>query len=266
MSVVPASSSSTVPQTNARMAFQRGYQVSPIVLSGGLATNAPGGLIPILSLLESEAFATGLLSQGANIDLDNTVSFRPLPGSSLVEYQAGMYPYANQVTAANAMIAMPLRISLMMEFPARKPGDYLKKEAKFAALKRSLDSHIQQGGVFTVFTPAYLYTNCLLLNLTVADEGDSKQVQHGWRWDFLRPLLELDELDQALSTLLNKISSGVKVSGDPPGWSGPANAIGDPQSGVAPAAIPAAQSTPASGVGGTAVQPTGAGFSSGSSK
>src|ERR1700680_1822169 len=90
-------------------AFKLTYELSPIILTGGIANFMPGGMLPIIALTEPLNFIGGILSGGGDLDLDDFFAhFVPLPGSGLVSQEFGEYPFANQAVAANAVIRKPL--------------------------------------------------------------------------------------------------------------------------------------------------------------
>src|SRR5271154_619703 len=97
-----------MPVTPGLIAYKLAFQLSPIVLTGGIATNIPGGMLPILALTQPLQFLSGLLSGGEDIELDDFfANFHPMAGSTLLENDYGNYPFANQAVAANSGIAQP---------------------------------------------------------------------------------------------------------------------------------------------------------------
>lgn len=229
-------------------AFKLGFQLSPIILTGGVANLIPGGMLPIISLTEAVNFTTGLLSGGDLPDLDNFfANFQPMPGASLIDNQVGEYPFANQQTAANAIISQPLMVSLRMICPVRDPFGYAAKLATMMALQSTLASHNNSGGTYTVATPSYFYTNCVMLGMKDVTAGDSKQAQVTWQLDFRQPLLTLEQAAQAQNSLMTRLSSGTAIDGIP-SWSGLSPTVGLPPSLAAGSIIPAA-----SGASGSAV-------------
>ena len=234
-------------------AFALQYEISPIILVGGLAGDAPGGMIPIINLTQPNSFQ-GPFSQSAP-DLagsDIVAHFRPLPGGTLEEWQIGSYSFANQGVAANAVISSPLKLSMLMVAPAPTGGGYSLKSAAFSSLKSSLDQHINLGGYFSVMTPAFPYLNMILLTIRDVSPagGDNEQVQTLWQWDFIQPLLTLESAQAAQNSLMKKWSAGVQITGNPPSQNGVSNSTGDPTSSAAPALVPSAQGTQ----GGSALQ------------
>lgn len=209
-----------------------GFQISPIILTGGLAKFIPGGMLPIVALTQTGNFALGLLQGNVNLNLDSFFAqFRPLPGTSLVNNQIGKYPFANQAVAANAIIAQPLNVSLLMACPANSQGGYISKLMTMSALKVALDAHNSAGGTYTIATPSYIYTGCILTNLRDVSQGNGKQVQTEWQWDFEKPLVAQADAAQALNGLMGKIGGGLPFSGLPT-WSGIESAIGSVASGI----------------------------------
>lgn len=228
--------------------FALSYQKSPIILTNGIAKNMPGGLLPIISLTQSENFKGGVLGASSGLKMDQFLfDFFPLPGGTLIDNQVGLYPFANQTVASNAIITQPLRVSLLMMAPVRpSDGGYARKLSVFQSLKRSLDQHIAAGGTFTVATPAYFYVSGLLLALRDVSTGDEKKPQSAWSWDFMFPLLTLAQAQQAQNSLMQKISSGAEVRPNLDGsvsYSGQDPAVGSPSSGVSPSVVPAAKNT-----------------------
>jgi hypothetical protein len=216
--------------------FKIQYESAPIILVNGIAKNQvqSGGQMSILSLF-------GLLSGSGGLNLLSDISdpnsfsihFEPIAGSSLEKISVATYPFANQSIAANAVIFEPLPLQLIMIAPAAASGGgYTAKSAIFTAMKQSLDSHIAQGGYFNVATPAYLYTSVLLTELRDITPVDERQKQITWQWDFIQPLLTLDQAAKAMNTLLSKAQAGNKITGDPPSQAG---IIGGQSTGSGPA-------------------------------
>jgi hypothetical protein len=235
-----------VSLTPALAAFKLAFQLSPIILTNGVAALVPGGMLPVIAITEALNFPLGLLSGGENIQLDDFfANYEPLPGSNLIAYEIGHYPFANQAVAANAVIAQPLKISLRMNISIRQPGGYPSKLVTMTALKSVLDQHITSGGTFTVATPTRLYTNCLLIDLADVSDRSSKQVQNTYQWDFEQPLLTLAQAQQSLNNLLGKIASGVPTDGSLSGAS--PNVATGASPGPTAATVPVA--TPLTGAG-----------------
>lgn len=231
--------------------FTVAFQISPIILTGGIAENVPGGMIPIVSLTNAKNYDLGLLSTSKSIDLNDYFAQFVVPGgSTLIDDQVATYPFANQQVAANAIIVQPLRVSLVMNVPVRKAGGYADKLQVMTALQASLTQHNLKGGTYTVATPSFLYTDCLLTSLRDISGGESHQAQTTYQWDFVQPLLTAKDAAQAQNSLMSHISSGTKITGDPPSYSGPQASVGNPASGIAPSVVPAARAPVGSSVSG----------------
>jgi hypothetical protein len=231
--------------------FKLSFEISPIILVGGVAANIPGGgMLPIVAITQALSFVGGLLSGGDDLtDLDDFFAhFVPLPGSTLGEQQIGKYPFANQAVAANAVIRQPLNISLRMICPARDESGYAVKTATMQALKSTLDLHNGSGGTYVVATPSYFYTNCVFLRLFDVSSADDKQVQNTYQWDFEVPLLTLQDAQNAQGNLMNQISNGTAITGSP-AWSGLGPTVGNPASGNAPNVVGSAAGPAGAGVG-----------------
>lgn len=234
-----------------RLAFQLACQISPIVLTGGVAGLIPGGMIPIISLSQAIDFA-GLLGGGGPTSLDDfLLQFFPLQGATLIDQKIGMYPFANQQTAANAVIRDPLTISMRMNVNAL-PGvsGYATKALTISALQATLQQHNNSGGTYTIVTPSFIYTNCVMLSMRDISRNDIKQPQNAWQLDFIQPLVTLQQALEAqaqMNSTMGQISSGVPTSGDTSGLS---PTIGSPPSLATPFVAPAASGLPGAGVAG----------------
>lgn len=225
------------------VAFQLGFEISPIIMTGGIAGGILGGMLPIVSILESADFLTGILSGSSSaFDLSRYFAhFRPIPGSTLIDNQFGTYPFANQTVAANAVIVQPLRISMLMTCPANTNSGYLGKLAVMTALQQVLKQHTAMGGTYTVVTLAQIYTNMLLLQLKEVSGGETKQDMTAYQWDFWQPLITLQQAANAQNNLMNAISNGTPTDGS---LSGPGSTVGAQNSLATPSTIPAASSLP----------------------
>jgi hypothetical protein len=226
-------------------AFKLSMQLSPILLTNGIAQQITGGILPIIAITEAASFVTGLLSGADNIELDNFfANYSPMPGATLIDQQIGTYPFANQAVAANATIAQPLQLSMLMKCPARNALGYGIKLITMMALKSTLDQHNQLGGTYTIVTPSWFYTNGILTGMRDVSGGESKQVQDAWQLDFTFPLLTLEAAQSVQNNLMSKLTSGSQVSGQP-AWSGLPPGAGDPNSLFGPLVIPSAGTLPA---------------------
>lgn len=226
-------------------AYALAYEVAPIALVGGIAANIPGGVISALSLLQSITF--GGLDGDGDVEIDRTfATFRPLPGSSLIDGVYGTYPFANLTVASNARVAQPVTISMLMMSPVREAGGYAMKTAVMTALKNTLDQHVQQGGYFSVATPAFFYNNALLLRIHDVTQDDIK-AQETYQWDFFCPLITLEQAQATQNAMMSLLSSGGQTSG---ALSGVDPATGQPVTTGTPDVSPAATGAINSQVGG----------------
>lgn len=239
-----------------RDAYKMSFELSPIIFTGGIAGGV-SGMLPIILITQALSFVEGILSGATDIDFDDFFAhFVPLPGSKLASNQYAKVPFANQAVAANARIKQPLTISMRMICPARDESGFAIKLATMTALQSAVEQHTALGGTFTVATPSYFYTNCLLLDITDTSAGNSMQAQNTYQWDFEQPLLTLQDAVQAQNNLMSQITAGTPIAGTP-SWSGISPTIGNPSSlgaiGTIPAALgPAGTQTaaPLVGIGG----------------
>ena len=194
-----------------RTIYDLAFEVSPIILTGGIASGTVDNMLPILAIM-GLGFLQGLLSSGGLSVNDFPARFFPIPGGTLIANQAGEYPFANQVVAANAMIEDPLNISLEMISPVKDTAGYLTKMPFYIALQGAFKQHNASGGLYHVMTPAFPYMNCVMVGMTdITDSGNQKQIK--WQLDFRRPLVTQQE---AINTLQNGkmslISGGGKIT------------------------------------------------------
>ena len=210
-----------------RSAYDLAFQVSPIILTGGIVANAPGGLMPVIGLTgQLTSFVQGLTS-GLGISDSFYARFLPIPGSTVINNAVGMYPFANQQVAANAIIEQPKNISLLMIAPVRDASGYLTKLATFSALQASFQNHNNAGGTYTIATPAYMYTNCIMTAMTDVTTGDTKQRQVQWQIDFIKPLVSMQAASAAYNNQLAKIAGGQQLNSPfPSGLNGGFNSPG----------------------------------------
>lgn len=190
-------------------AWRLAFEISPIILVDGLAKDVPGGMLPIAVFTEGLSIIDGVLSGELQ---DASTRFMPMPGTTLIQQDVAQYSFFNQATAANAVVSKPNRIVMQMLRPASVKGGYANKIMTFMALKLALDKHNQSGGSYTVMTPSFIYTGCLLRGV-IDNSGftsQNKQVQHSWALEFEQPLLTVSQLDAVLGNLMDKFESGVK--------------------------------------------------------
>ena len=208
-----------------RSAYDLAFQVSPIILTGGIASGLLGSALPIIGLVgQLASFAQGALTNGLSSQ-DFFAKYVPIPGSNIISNAVATYPFANQQVAANAIIEQPLNVSLRMIAPVKDNGGYLTKLALFTALRTSLQQHNVSGGTYAIATPAYIYTNCLMTGMTDITGGDTEQQQIEWQLDFVKPLISKQSAAQAFSALMGKLAGGQQIN-NPSSWSGAGAAAG----------------------------------------
>ena len=202
-------------------AFRLAFEISPIILVEGIASEIPGGMMPIAVLTEGVSVVDGLL-QG---ELSGpTAHFTPMAGTSLIRQDIGNLNFFNMATAANSVINRPNQVRMQMLRPAStKDGGYATKGITFTALKLALDKHNQSGGYYVVMTPSYIYTGCLMRSMTDVSgfSEQNKQVQHTWEMEFEQPLLSISQVEAALGGLMSRFESGMPPATPTtaPGWS-----------------------------------------------
>ncbi|HDG1664210.1 TPA: hypothetical protein PFE10_003123 [Kluyvera ascorbata] len=212
-----------------RELYQLGFEISPVILCGGIAQAIPGGMMPIVALTQSASFVTGLLSGASNLtNMDKYFChWRAAQGGTMLDYEIGRYPFANQTVAANALLAMPLQISLIMDAPVNENTGAMTKLVTLSALQAALQAHANLGGTFIVATPALIYSGCILKSVrdVTGGGGSDPTPQRQWLWSFEQPLVSEKQSDRAVNTFLNKIGAGDKITDG--AWTSTANALGN---------------------------------------
>lgn len=230
--------------------YQLLYQISPIFLQNGIATNnITGNMLPLLNILDPNAFvsssAFGATPTVSDWTLEDAFAiFQPAPGGSLIQQSIGEFPYANLNVAANAVLRNPINVSMIMVTPMKQKGSWTVKMNKMTALKQTLDNHNNAGGTYVVFTPAFIYQDMLMLSLTDISTTQSALPQNAWKWDFTRPLVQLAELANAQSNMTSKLTGGLPITMDTTGQI-------NMNSALSALGLPAATFNQGSGAGGT---------------
>jgi len=206
-----------------RSVYQLAFQISPIVFTGGVATQF-GGYLPIVAITETgynlggsasvlniaAAAVTTLTNLATTDSLDNFFAqFSVIPGGTLANYNLGKYPFANQSVAANAIIAEPLNLAVRMAVPVNRPGGHVTKLTTMMALRSTIEKHANMGGTYTVATPANYFQNGILLRLTDISSGESPINQNTFQFDFEFPLISLQAAQAAQSNFLANVANAV---------------------------------------------------------
>lgn len=204
---------SGILSTAGRDVFDLAYRISPIILQGGIAQKTEVNALPIIALTESISFVNGIISGDSLPNLDNFFAhFSVQPGGTLINNTIGMYPFANQTVAANAIIQNPLNVSLVMHCPMRGPGAAVTKLSSLMALQAALELHNTMGGTYAIATPGYLYTNMVMQSFRDVSRNPDTQPQAQFQIDFMRPLTQESQAQQVQSTLMKKLSGGGQTS------------------------------------------------------
>ncbi|MHA1063412.1 hypothetical protein ACR9GP_05820 [Enterobacter ludwigii] len=206
--------------------FKLAFEISPIILVDGIASQVPGGAIPIAVFTEGLSMTYGQLVSGSDM-ATFTTRFYPMAGTSMIAQEIGTYPFYDMATAANSVVRMPNRIAMQMVRPANaENAPYPEKIVTFTALKTALDYHNASGGSYTVLTPACVYTGCLMRSLIDVSgfSDENKQVQHTWCLEFEQPLLQLSQLEQVMGNMMQKFNDGMPA---PTSWSDIGNKASD---------------------------------------
>jgi hypothetical protein len=118
------------------------------------------------------------------------------------------------------------------------------------ALQQTLYQHNTNGGLYTVATPAYIYTDCVMLALRDVSRRDVNQPQNAYQWDFRQPLVSLAQAQQAQNAMMSQISQGTPNSTTGTGQ----NTGTPPTPGPTASTAPAASGPSGAGVAGSGPQ------------
>ena len=197
-----------------RELYKLGFEISPVILCDGVAQSIPGGMLPIVALTQSASYVSGLLGGAIELtDLDKYFChWRASTGSTIVDYDIGRYPFANQTVAANALLAQPLRISMLMDAPVNENTGVMTKLVTLSALQAVLQAHANLGGTFVVATPGIIYSNCILRVVRDVTGANDAVPQRQWLWDFEQPLIAETSAEQAVNSYLSKIDNGDRAT------------------------------------------------------
>lgn len=210
-----------------RNIYKLGFEISPVILCDGIAQAMPGGMIPIVTLTQAVSLVSGAV--GGNIDISDLDKYfchwRVQTGSTLLNYELAKYPFASQKVAANAILAQPQEIPMIMSAPVNENTGIFTKLATFTALESALEAHANLGGTYIVATPAFIYNNCILTRVQDITPNSEIVPQREWLFNFEKPLITESEAGRAINNFLNKIDAGDVVSGS--SWTNVTNAIGN---------------------------------------
>lgn len=216
----------------AAQAYNLAFQISPIILVGGIASGSLGNMLPIIALTgQAASFLQGVVSSGNLSATDFFASFQPVAGGTLINNTVGTYPFANQSVAANAIIQQPLNISLRMLCPVNQEGGYLTKLPILTSLQQSFQNHNASGGLYNIATPGFVYTNCIMTGMQDVTPGNTAQQQVEFQIDFTQPLVTTQQTSSAFSSLMGKLQAGQPVTSS--SWSGIGPSTGTPAPGAA---------------------------------
>ena len=206
------------------VAWQLAMEISPILLTGGIAANV-GGILPIVALTEGANLIVSVIETG-NLSLNSAFAhYKVLPGAKLVNNQVSVMPFANQTVAGNAIISQPRNLSYKMVCPAGpNSGGSALKLLTMMSLQSSLNQHVLAGGLFTCIHPCGIANSGILLDMTdISAEGENTQAQDVWQLNFFFPLVTAQQAQQAQSNLMQSLTSGVPTS---PALSGSLGGLG----------------------------------------
>ena len=191
-------------------AFTLAHEWSPIIFTDGIFSWSPVGLpiIAITQALSTQGTVNATILDGGNIApfAQPLFTWRPMPGSTLWESEVAEYPFYTNQVAANAQVQRPLRVSMLGHCPAGGGTPWPIKSATIITLQKVIQAHINAGGTFTVLTPSYIYTGCLLTNFVDVSAGETNQPQVSWQMDFIQPLITFPNVGGALNDFMQTVA------------------------------------------------------------
>jgi hypothetical protein len=100
---------------------------------------------------------------------------------------------------------------LLMICPIQNKFGWVEKLATITAKTYLFDIHNSRGGTYTILTPAFPYTQCVMKGFHDASSQLTKQIQNTYQLDFEQPLLTLSDAQ----TVLNGVADTIKnATGD----------------------------------------------------
>lgn len=210
-----------------RELYKLGFEISPVILCDGVAQSIPGGMLPIVALTQSASYVSGLLGGAIELtDMDKYFChWKAAQGGTMIDYDIGRYPFANQAVAANALLSQPLRVPLLMDAPVNENTGAMTKLVSLSSLQMVLQAHANLGGTFIVATPSLIYNNCILRTVRDVTGSNEPLPQRQWLWEFEQPLISETSAEQAVNNYLNKIDNGDKTTEG--AWTSTVSALGN---------------------------------------
>lgn len=203
-----------------RNEFQFRYELCPILLKNGIAENLTDKIMPIVQLTQQQGYPTSGMADklirtivpGYPPTSDGYFAhFKTLPGCTLMNNSIGQYPFANSATAGNAIIQQAVNVSLLMYCPANSEYPTPTRSSIIESLLSALNEHVRSGGLFVVYTPLFIYDNCVLIGIRDGSDGEATGLQNGLIFDFLRPqIMTPEEAEGAQNELMSKITNRQK--------------------------------------------------------
>ena len=202
------------------------YQVNPLFMVGGSFVGLPGQVFPFSGLAGALlGVVQGALGSGSPYIGEWLV----MPGGKMVSQAAATYPFASLQIAANATVQEPLSLSMLLRAPVKDGFGYLTKPAIWTSIQAALTAHNNAGGTYIIFTPGLFYQGGILLDVFDATDGETKQEQVDWQFDFFFPLITQQGASASFSSAMQTMQGGGPVNGTL-NWSatarGIANAVG----------------------------------------
>lgn len=194
-----------------REIYSLAFEKSPILLTGGIA-QLVGGTLPIIALSEGMNILSNAITGNIKgiLEGETFFIFKPIAGGSVIRNAVAMTPFYNQVTVANSLISEPNTISLRCLCPISRSNHALSKTVKFTNIVNLLEYHNNNGGLYTVLTPSYIYRDCIMQN--IIDENSSvdgsSQFQSVWRMDFIQALVSKSSATHVLNHFMEKATGG----------------------------------------------------------
>ena len=174
--------------------YHKTYEINPVILTGGIATGDGLKISDLLGWSKNKPFAY----------------FKVLDGTQQLSYSIAEHPVYNLETAATAVMRNPLTIQFLMVVIKSESHPLQLQHDKMVKFIDQLRLHAKKGGLFTLATPFYPYTNTIITEIMQANIEDVKfGLQNGLHLTFRKPLVDLEDAANAYNEQMNRLDKGL---------------------------------------------------------
>lgn len=208
--------------------YHKTYEINPIILTGGIATGDGLKISDLLGYDTIKKSSEIARDADGNMFLDRFGSpvnkqtqtaatatkpfayFKILDGTQQLSYSVAEHPVYNLETAATAVMRNPLTIQFLMIILASADYPKDKQHDRMTKFIDQLRLHTKKGGLFTLATPFYPYTNTIVTEIAQANIEDVKYgLQNGLHLTFRKPLVDLEDAKNAYNEQMDRLDKGL---------------------------------------------------------